>query len=355
MCCGIRELCHIRFSKYGFGFYKSFTRNLVLHEFDLIKEYFNWDASEFNSVSHVVKAVGDDAAILEIQPSQQLVTSIDTFISGVHFPENTPAEAIGHKALAVNLSDLAAMGASPRWFTLALTLPEINPNWLSAFSRGMKALAQQQDCFLVGGDTTRGTLSISIQVMGVVEKGKALLRDGAKAGDAIYVTGRLGDAAIGLKTIQDKVFSSEIPRQLISFCQQRLNKPTPRLLESELIRPFASSCIDISDGFLQDLGHILKASDCGAQINLAEIPLSPALNSLPKEIAIKAALTGGDDYELLFTIPQNKKSEFIKNIKKGGDGYYKKIGEISSQSNQIIDQNGRQLVQSGFNHFESVK
>ena len=315
-----------------------------MHEFDLIKEYFTWD----NSPAHVIKSVGDDAAILEIPSHQQLVTSIDTFISGVHFPENTAVEAIGHKALAVNLSDLAAMGATPRWFTLALTLPEINPSWLNEFSQGLKTQAQKYNCFLVGGDTTRGSLSISIQVMGVVNKGKALMRSGAKVGDSIYVTGTLGDAAIGLKTIQTNLSMQE---KYKSYCQNRLNKPTPRLIESEKIRMFATSCIDISDGFLQDLGHILKASDVGTQITVADLPLSTALKTLPKKLAINAALSGGDDYELLFTIPQKNQAAFEKHVKIGGVVYCKKIGVINHQSGSIIDAQGMQLVSSGFNHF----
>ena len=324
-----------------------------MHEFDLIKEYFTWDSSP----TDVIKGVGDDAAILEIPPHQQLVTSIDTFISGVHFPENTPVEAIGHKALAVNLSDLAAMGATPHWFTLALTLPDINPEWLSEFSLGLKTLAQEYNCFLVGGDTTRGSLSITIQVMGVVDKGKALMRSGAKVGDSLYVTGTLGDAAIGLKTIQTDF---AIQKEHRDHCQQHLNKPIPRLKESAIIRQFASSCIDISDGFLQDLGHILKASNVGAQITLADFPLSSALKTLPKKIAINAMLSGGDDYELLFTIPQKNKELFEKYIKKGGDGYYKEfheesykeIGVINHQVGSIIDETGKQLSLTGFKHFQ---
>ena len=325
-----------------------------MHEFDLIKEYFTWNDASQSAPSHIIKSVGDDAAILEIDPSQQLVTSIDTFISGVHFPENTPAEAIGHKALAVNLSDLAAMGATPRWFTLALTLPEINQQWLMQFSHGLKTLANQYNCFLVGGDTTSGALSITIQVMGVVDRGGALLRSGAKAGDAIYVTGTLGDAAIGLQSLKANLNLSQEYKQ---FCLQRLNTPTPRLIQSEAILPFASSCIDISDGLLQDLGHILKASQCGAQIDLAKIPLSSALNELPNQTATNAALRGGDDYELLFTVPQKKQDAFDsnilknKNVKKGGGGYYKKIGQITHQFKKILDENSNELSGSGFNHF----
>ena len=318
-----------------------------MHEFDLIKKYFTWDSTWHSTPSHVIKSVGDDAAILEIPTHQHLVTSIDTFISGVHFPENTPAEAIGHKALAVNLSDLAAMGATPYWFTLALTLPDINQQWLAQFSKGLKSLAQEYNCFLVGGDTTRGPLSISIQVMGGVDKGRALMRSGAKVGDAIYITGTLGDAAIGLKTIQHDL---QLPEEHKNYCQERLNKPTPRLHESEIIKSFSSSCIDISDGFLQDLGHLVDASQCGAQINIADFPLSPALKTLPEPLAIKSVLTGGDDYELLFTIPKKKQIEFEKSIKNRGGGY-KQIGIVIQQENSILNERGEMLSRVGYNHF----
>ncbi len=318
-----------------------------MHEFDVIKKYFTWD----NSPSDVIKSVGDDAAILEIKPDEQLVTSIDTFISGVHFPENTPVDAIGHKALAVNLSDLAAMGATPRWFTLALTLPEIDQNWLTEFSQGLQGLARQYNCFLVGGDTTRGALSITIQVMGVIEKGKALMRSGANVGDALYVTGTLGDAAIGLKTILDNLTLTDSSHT--KFCQDRLNKPTPRITESQIIREYATACIDLSDGFFQDLGHILKASSCGAEINIAQIPLSKTLSALPIKNAMNAALSGGDDYELLFTIPKSKQQDFEKSIKNRGGGYTC-IGRITDQSGCIKNELGEPVsafTASGYNHF----
>lgn len=311
-----------------------------MHEFNLIQKYFTWD----NPPSDVLVAVGDDATVLDIPTDKQLVTSIDTLISGVHFPENTLANAIGHKALAVNLSDLAAMGASPRWFTLALTLPEIDEIWLESFSEGLKSLAQQHDCFLVGGDTTRGPLSISIQVMGLLDKGRALLRSGAKVGDKIYVTGTLGDAATGLQFIKG---SFELSRQDSVFYQQRLNYPTPRLIESSIIKQYATSCIDVSDGLLQDLSHILKASDVGAQLDLSALPLSSALKKLDREKAINFALTGGDDYELLFTIPEEQEDKFLKRISRKATC----IGLITKHNQQITDETGVQLTSTGYNHF----
>jgi len=327
-----------------------------MHEFKLIQKYFTWDKPPRD----VLTTVGDDAAVLDIPPNKQLVTSIDTLISGVHFPENTAPYAIGHKALAVNLSDLAAMGASPRWFTLALTLPEIDETWLEGFSAGLKALAQQHDCFLIGGDTTRGPLSISIQVMGVVDTGKALLRSGARAGDKIYVTGTLGDAAAGLQSIlnnSNRNKNSSLENESVAFCQQRLNMPTARVVESNIIKHFASTCIDISDGLLQDLSHILEASDVGAELDLSQLPLSSALMTLfssttkGSQQAINFALTGGDDYELLFTIPASREMNFLGIVK--GKAKVTCIGTITNaEQNIITDKDGNRLTSSGYNHFE---
>ncbi len=316
-----------------------------MHEFNLIQKYFTWN----DAPTDVAIAVGDDAAVLDIPSGKQLVTSIDTLISGVHFPEDTPSFSIGHKALAVNLSDLAAMGAIPQWFTLALTLPEVDKVWLEGFSEGLKSLAQQHNCFLVGGDTTRGPLSISIQVMGFVERGKALLRSGAKLGDKIYVTGTLGDAAAGLHSICSHNIqgSLDLPPQDSEFCQNRLNNPTPRLVESKLIKLYASSCIDVSDGLLQDLSHVLKASSVGAELDLSVLPFSSTLKKLDAKDATKFALAGGDDYELLFTVPAENEPEFLEVMV----GKVTCIGLINNDKQQITDETGKVLTSSGYNHF----
>lgn len=311
-----------------------------MHEFNLIQKYFTWD----NPPSDVAISVGDDAAVMDIPVGQQLVTSIDTLVSGVHFPENTAPSAIGHKALAVNLSDLAAMGAIPKWFTLALTIPEIDEAWLNDFSKGLKSLAQQYHCFLIGGDTTRGPLSITIQVMGLVDKGKALLRSGAMHGDKIYVTGTLGDAVAGLHGIQGGL---KLSQQDSDYCQKRLNNPTPRLVESELIKSFATSCIDLSDGLLQDLSHVLEASEVGAVLNLPELPFSPVLKNLGIEVATNMVLKGGDDYELLFTIPAIKELQFLEAINKKVTC----IGVVTKEKLIITDEAGKHLISSGYNHF----
>ena len=320
-----------------------------MSEFDLIARYFTWEnTSSFDSHGgSVVTSVGDDAAILDVPANKQLVTSIDTLISGVHFPDNTPPDAIAHKALAVNLSDLAAMGATPAWFTLALTLPEIEEEWLSKFSASLKKIATQNNIYLVGGDTTRGPLSISIQVMGFVDKSKALLRSGANAGDKVYVTGTLGDAAAGLQSLLGNL---SLPKEDKAHCENHLNYPQARLIETNIIKNFASACIDVSDGLLQDLSHILNASQLGAELMLSKLPLSPALQKIETQQALQFALSGGDDYELLFTIPNNQESVFLQKSEEANINV-SCIGVITHQVNTITDENSHELTATGYNHF----
>ena len=339
-----------------------------MSEFDLIAKYFTWDVPT-SKHNNIIKSVGDDAAVLSLSPNQQLVTSIDTLVAGVHFPHDTTPYDIAHKSLAVNLSDLAAMGAKPEWFTLALTIPfassGVDHAWLSEFSRGLKTLAEEFGIALVGGDTTSGPLTISIQVMGSVETGKALYRNGAKLDDKIYVTGTLGDGAAGLSSIQNTLKLLAVDDE---FCRQRLNRPTPRLNESDLIKNFASACIDVSDGLLQDLSHILEqsslskienaSSECnviGAKIDLIQIPLSKALQNCSNQQALDFALTGGDDYELLFTLSPDVESQFLEAVKLSDfDFSFTCIGKITDQ-NGIVDSDNNPLHNSfnsmGFNHF----
>lgn len=314
-----------------------------MHEFNLIQQYFTWD----NPPKDISIAVGDDAAVLDLPfdlaQRKQLVTSIDTLISGVHFPENSSPRAIAHKALAVNLSDLAAMGAEPKWFTLALTLPTIDEEWLEEFSAGLKSLALQHQCFLIGGDTTRGPLSISIQVMGFVDQGRALLRSGAKVGDKLYVSGTLGDASAGLQNIQGQL---TLAKDDAVFCQHKLNFPTPRLLESKKIKTIANACIDVSDGLLQDLSHILKSSKVGATLDLSGLPFSPVLRKLEHQQALQLAFSG-DDYELLFTVPETKEALLLEEL----EGKVTCIGYITKECGNIISEIGKELSATGYNHF----
>lgn len=266
-------------------------------EFALIRRYFTRPAA-----GDVLLGVGDDAALLQPPPGEALVTTVDTLVAGRHFPLNTPPDAIAHKALAVNLSDLAAMGATPRWFLLALTLPEADDAFLEPFARGLWALADAAGVALVGGDTTRGPLAVSITALGTVKAGQALRRAGARPGDGIYVSGTVGDAGLGLRL----ALSPErvrLPPEEAVFVRGRLDRPEPRLALGLALRGRATACLDVSDGLAQDLGHILTASGVGAELDVERLPLSPALRRLPPEEAWRLALSSGDDYELCFTGP----------------------------------------------------
>lgn len=274
----------------------------MMNEFDLITHYF---ANQAKPRPDVIVGIGDDAAITQIPNHHQLVITTDTSIAGVHFPENTAAYDIGYKTLAVNLSDLAAMGANPAWITLALTLPRAQEAWIQAFCEGFFTLANRHQVQLIGGDLTHGNLSITIQAMGLVPKGQAILRSGAKPSDLIYVSGSLGDAALGLQCVLGKM---SLEKASQDYVIDRLNRPRPRLEMGDCLRGLASAAIDISDGLAADLGHILKQSRVGALIYVDKLPLSSALSqSLDQEKSIALALTGGDDYELCFTLPVEKR------------------------------------------------
>lgn len=270
-------------------------------EFSIIDRYFNWQyQARFPALEAIKLGIGDDAAVLTMPSNKQLVVSVDTLIEGVHFPADTSPHAIAHKALSVNLSDLAAMGADPAWFTLALTLPSIDEVWLQEFSSSLKELSNQQAIYLIGGDTTKGKLSITIQAMGWVDPLNIMKRSGANHGDYLYVSGTVGDAAAGLAVLQQRLYLNPYDT---SECVSRLEYPQARLPLSRLIRGFATACIDVSDGLMADLGHILKASKLGAKINVSQLPMSPVLKKLhDQQKALQYALAGGDDYELLFTI-----------------------------------------------------
>jgi thiamine-monophosphate kinase len=264
-----------------------------MHEFELIQHYFQHK----NKRTDVLLGIGDDAALCQVPPDMALAVSVDTLVAGVHFPLDAMAADIGYKALAVNLSDLAAMGATPAWFTLALTLPKADEKWLHAFSEGLTELAHSADIGLIGGDTTRGPLSITVQVMGLVPAGQALRRDRARPGDWVYVTGTLGDAGLGL-CVHEYALSAVHQ----AYVRARLHRPTPRMAWGLALRGLAQCAIDISDGLAADLGHILSRSGCGAEITLTHLPLSDALRTLPAPQAWALALGAGDDYELCFTL-----------------------------------------------------
>ena len=271
-------------------------------EFDLIAHYFT------RPTKHAALGVGDDCALINPSPGMHLAISSDMLVEGRHFFSDVSPYSLGHKALAVNLSDLAACGATPVAFTLALALPSINETWLQEFSRGLWALADAHGCDLIGGDTTQGPLNICITVFGEVPRGQALLRSGAKVADDIYVSGTLGDARLALDALQGKI---ELPPEVLAQARLRLEQPTPRVALGTALRGIATSAIDISDGLAGDLAHILKASGAGAQVDtkitMNLIAACARIDWLGGQFdtqkQLKTVLSGGDDYELAFTAP----------------------------------------------------
>lgn len=282
---------------------------MPLSEFDLIDRYCK---NILRDGPEVRCGIGDDAAIVSVPPGQELALSMDTLAAGVHFPPDTVPADIGYKSLAVNLSDMAAMGAEPRWIMLSLTLPQEDPeSWLAGFMTGFTALAKQYALSLIGGDLTHGPLSVTIQVHGLLPSGTAIYRNGARPGDRIYVSGTLGDAGLALEVLNrcrtvDNKFRAEI--------LQRLNRPSPRIALGMVLRGLATSAIDISDGLQADLGHILAASHTGAVLDPERLPLSEALRQLPPVQAWEIALTMGDDYELCFTLPAAVPESEVKRL-----------------------------------------
>lgn len=318
-------------------------------EFQLIQQFFQREQAE-QPAEGVLLGIGDDCAILQIPVGKHLAISVDTLVADIHFPADADPELIAERALRTNLSDLAAMGADPLWFTLALTLPEANEEWLRSFSRGLFKCAREFGIALVGGDTTSGPLSITIQVMGAARPQQTLRRDGADIGDFVLVTNYVGDGAAALAAIQNtQAFADEHAEYL----QQRFYRPTPRLYESRLIRDIASSALDISDGLVADLQHICDASDLGAVIDVENLPLSPALKSLNNNSqAYQWALSGGDDYELCFTVSPEKMADIAMLIAQG-KLHATVIGEMIAGHNVICEYEGEPfaLATTGYQHF----
>ena len=313
-------------------------------EFNLIKKYFT------RACKHTDLGVGDDAALLTVADGMQLVVSTDMSVAGTHFFADAAPYDIGWKALAVNVSDMAAMGAQAKWATLAIALPSVDEAWLAEFSKGFFACADKFGVDLIGGDTTRGPLNISVTIMGEVPTGKALRRDGAQAGDDIWVSGNLGDAALGLAHLQGQV---ALGSDALEASIDALHRPVPRAALGLALRDIASSCIDISDGLLADLGHILKASNCGAAIDLEKIPCMEFLkNNLEIPQFQAFILAGGDDYELCFTAPKNQHAE-IQSLGKSLNLSLTCIArtrmDIGLQA--IYKNNEIKLSKQGFDHF----
>lgn len=318
------------------------------NEFDIIKKYFTFSDSR----EDVFIAGGDDCASVTVPENKQLLVTTDTLISGVHFPVDTRPEDIAYKAIMVNLSDLAAMGATPAWITLAISLPAIDFDWLDKFSRSLSEVLSHFDVSLIGGDTTRGALSITVQAMGFCDKDKILRRDQAKTGDKIYITGEPGDAAIGLIALSDRIDDKRL-----LHCINRLNRPEARVRFAEALTSYSDCAIDVSDGLVADLGHILNASQCGADVFLSRIPLSPATRYYFDEyndgiVDWSMLLTRGDDYELCFTARHEELT--IKALASRHDLNVTCIGEITdSKELRFITDDGKQehFVESGFVHF----
>jgi len=289
-----------------------------MDEFQLIQNYFNWPLTD----PSVELGVGDDAAIFNLDPGYQLVTTTDTLLEGVHFFKEDSPENVAYKSLAVNLSDIAAMGATAKYFVLAITLPKLDEIWLKKFSESLKETSNKYNISLIGGDTTRGPLNITITMIGVVEKSKVIKRSAAQIGDNIYVSGEIGDAALCLKKINE----GEKPDKAEMI---KLNRPIPRLELGSALKGIASSCIDISDGLEQDLSHIIRASQVGAIIDVQKLPLSQSMvKYIEGSDDWSFTLCGGDDYELCFTASENLNSEII-NIAKICKIRITKIGVIS--------------------------
>ncbi len=318
-------------------------------EFSLIARYFD---RVRRARLDVETGIGDDCALLNVPEKQTLAISTDTLVCGNHFlPDISPAD-LAHKALASNLSDLAAMGADPAWLTLALTLPEVDEAWLAAFSDSLFEQINYYDMQLIGGDTTRGPLSMTLGIYGYVPVGRALKRSGAKPGDWIYVTGTPGDSAAGLAILQNRLCVEDAKDA--DWLVKRHLRPTPRILQGQALRGLASSAIDLSDGLSSDLGHILKASDCGAFIDMDAMPLSEAMQRhVDPEQALHWALAGGEDYELCFTVPELNRGALDVALKQTGT-QFTCVGQMSADVEGISYPRAGQPVKfdlKGYDHF----
>jgi thiamine-monophosphate kinase len=318
------------------------------NEFGIIEKYFHKKIMDKN----VKCGVGDDCAILTVPKNKCLATSVDTLVAGVHFFADQDPESIGYKSLAVNLSDLAAMGAEPAWASMALTLPEINDTWLKKFSKGFFNLLNTYNMQLIGGNIAKGPLNISVQVFGFLPQKKAMLRSAAKVHDKIYVTNVLGDAAFAVAAIKKK-FLLKAPDR--SYFEKKLFYPLPRICIGLILLEVANAAIDLSDGLLQDLNHILDASEVGATVYTNAVPISKILQRCASnQEALRYALTGGDDYELCFTVSEKNEKKLFHIAKKYKLKFYC-VGKVDKQRKlQVIDAIGniKKFDKLGYEHFE---
>lgn len=317
-----------------------------LSEFDLIRQFFT------RPVHKAALGVGDDCALIEGRPGHQLAISTDMLVSGRHFFPDVPPRALGHKALAVNLSDLAAMGAEPRAFTLALALPEADPTWLAELAAGMLALADAHGCELIGGDTTRGPLTLSITVFGDVPSRQALRRDAARPGDDIWISGTLGDARLALGDCRGEWL---LPEPDFTIIRPRMDTPTPRVALGMALRGIAHAALDLSDGLIGDLGHILTRSAVGAMVDVDALPRSEVLGAQPLARQRECVLAGGDDYELCFTAPVGARED-IAGISRQLGLPLTRAGSITPEPGlRLVDRDGNPCAFHGtaFDHFAS--
>lgn len=316
-----------------------------MNEFDLIARYFNRPAPS------AALGVGDDAALIQPSAGMALAVSADMLVEGRHFFPGADPAALGHKALAVNLSDLAAMGATPKWALLAIALPQAEAAWLAAFSQAFFALAGRHGVDLIGGDTTRGPLNISVTVLGEVAPGLALRRDAARPGDDVWVSGELGAAALGLRHLRGEIALTAAERDA---CLSRLHTPEPRVALGLALRGVAHAAIDVSDGLLADLGHVLQASHLGAELDFAVLPAAAAVSvRLPEKPAMTSLLAGGDDYELCFTAAPERR-EAVLAAALGAGVPVSRIGRITAAAGlRVNGPDGRPLDMevTGFDHF----
>ena len=303
-------------------------------EFEIIRRYFDRPARTASL------GIGDDAALIRASAGMEIAVSTDLLVEGRHFGAGADPRKLGHKSLAVNLSDLAAMGATPRWATLALSLPDADESWIASFADGFFELAARFDTELIGGDTVRGPRSVCITILGEVPYGKALRRDGARGGEDVWISGALGGAALALA------------RPGIAEAEQRLHEPQPRVALGIRLIGRASAAIDVSDGFAQDLGHILERSGCGALVRYDRLPKCSAFARLGQpELERECVLSGGDDYELVFTAPQAERLE-LERIARELSVPLARVGEIRPGTLAIVDGQGRDIpFQRGFDHF----
>ncbi|MBA2653170.1 MAG: thiamine-phosphate kinase [Tatlockia sp.] len=317
-----------------------------MDEFSLIDKFFKTPAL---SRDDVVFGIGDDAACLNVPSDKQLVVSTDTLVADVHFLSTWDAYDIACKAVMVNISDIAAMAATPCWVTLALTLPEFDQSWLERFSQGLSDSLKQFGIALIGGDTTHGPLSITLTILGLVPRSKALRRSGAKPGDKIYVSGDLGAAALAVAFLTEDMSEKDEKKVLM----QKLLHPYPRVDLVEILQACASSAIDISDGLSADLNHICLASNLGACLSYQAIPVHPLVKKYQAENAVSFALSGGDDYELCFTVPEEKEKKLVSLLEKAGLNCFP-IGEIEEKKGlRIVMETGEvnALAPLGYSHF----